>query len=118
MHSQLHRGSGFAALSAPNHGRKGRSTARVVTTAATQATTRVRYSKGPADEKGNLFFYTTPPPPEVGRVTNLEPDEVLIDLHDLRVANGMTLERNGFELVKFPGGLGVNWQNEGQVSFA
>lgn len=60
---------------------------------------RVRYSKWP--KEGNFFFYTTEPHPEVGRVTNLEPDEVSVELHDLRVTNGMTLKRIGFELVNF-----------------
>lgn len=118
MHSKLQSLSGFGRVSAQFLGRIRRVTTKAVAKAATQTSTRVRYAKGPATENGKLFFYTVPPPPEVGRVTNLKPNEVPVDVRDLRVANGMTLERNGFELVKFPSGLGVDWQNELQVSSA
>ena len=91
---------------------------RIITRAAAATpalpTTRLRYSKRP--KEGNVFFYTTEPPAEVGRVTNVEPDEVCVEVQDLRVSNGMTLERNGFEMVKFPSGHGVDWQDEEQVS--
>ena len=86
------------------------------TTSPATASKRVRYSKRP--DKGDLFFYTSPPPPEVGKVTNLEPDEVVVDLQDLRLSNSMTLERNGFEMVKFVSGQGLDWHNEEQVRAA
>ena len=91
-----------------------RITAKAVASTSASPTTRVRYSKWP--KEGNIFFYTTEPPPEVGRVTNLEPDEVSVELQDLRVTNGMTLERNGFELVNFPRGHAVDWQHKEQVN--
>lgn len=91
----------------------GRITSQAGAATPASPSTRVRYSKWP--KEGNIFFYTTEPPPEVGRVTNLEPDEVSVDLQDLRVTNGMTLERNGFELVHFPSGQAVDWQHKEQV---
>ncbi len=80
--------------------------------AAASPTPRVRYSKRP--EESDLFLYAVPPPKQ-GKVTNLEPDEVPVILSDLRIANNVTLHRNGFELVNFPSGQDINWEDEQQV---
>lgn len=80
---------------------------------ATTATTRVRYIKRP--QESNLFLYTVPPPKEVGTVTNLDIDEIPMHLSDLRTAKPMTLQRNGFELVEFPSGHSINWEDRQQV---
>ena len=79
-------------------------------------TTRVRYSKRP-DKQEELFFYTVSPPEEVGRVTNLEADEIAAELKDLRSSDSVTLHRNGFKLVEFPSGQGVDWEDDQQVGF-
>ncbi|DBA91397.1 TPA: hypothetical protein ACH3X2_003929 [Trebouxia sp. C0005] len=81
--------------------------------AAPAPTTRVRYIKRP-DEK-ELFIYTVPPPQEKDRVTNVDVDEVPMRLSDLRTANHMTLQQNGFELVSFPSGQGITWEDKEQV---
>ena len=100
-------GSGFRA-------RKGRRFVKITAAAATP-TQRIRYSK--RSEESDLFLYTVPPPitKQDRRVTNLEPDEVSITLNDLRVSNNVSLHRNGFELVAFPSGQDVNWEDEQQV---
>ncbi|DBA72361.1 TPA: hypothetical protein ACH3X2_010514 [Trebouxia sp. C0005] len=86
-----------------------------INAAAATPTKRVRYSKRP--EESDLFLYTVPPPvtKQDGRVTNLEPDEVSIILNDLRVSNNVSLHRNGFELVNFPSGQDISWEDEQQV---
>ena len=38
-------------------------------------------------------------------------------LSDLRTANHMTLQQNGFELVEFPSGQGINWDDKEQVCY-
>lgn len=48
-------------------------------------------------------------------MTNLEPNEVPVFLNDLRNSNDVTLHRNGFELVKFPSGQEIDWEDEDQV---
>ncbi len=84
-----------------------------VNAAAASPTPRVRYAKRP--EESDLFLYTFPPPKQVGKVTNLEPDEVSVNLNDLRTSNKVTLHRNGFELVNFPSGQEIDWEDEQQV---
>ena len=94
--------------------RKGRRALKL-NAAAASPTPRVRYSKRP--EESELFLYTVPPPitKQGGKVTNLEPDEVSVTLNDLRTSNDVTLHRNGFELVNFPSGQDINWEDEQQV---
>ena len=86
-----------------------------VNAAAASPTPRIRYTKRP--EKSDLFLYTFPPPitKQGGKLTNLEPDEVSVILNDLRNSNNVTLHRNGFELVDFPSGQGIDWEDEDQV---
>jgi hypothetical protein len=81
--------------------------------AAASPTPKIRYSQRP--EESDLFLYTFPPPRQDGKVTNLEPDEVPVFLNDLRNSNDVTLHRNGFELVKFPSGQEIDWEDEDQV---
>ncbi len=81
--------------------------------AAPARTTRVRYIKRP--DESDLFIYTVPPPQNKDRVTNVDVDEVPMPLSDLRTANNMTLQQNGFELVEFPSGQGINWDDKEQV---
>lgn len=81
--------------------------------AAAAANTRVRYIKRPEDTK--LFMYSVPPPKEVDSVANIAVDEVPMQLSDLRTANHMTLQQNGFELVQIPSGQGINWDDREQV---
>ena len=81
--------------------------------ATTAATTRVRYIKRP--QESNLFLYTVPPPKEVNAVTNLSVDEVPMQVNDLRAVNHMTLQQNGFQLVDFPSGQGITWEDRQQV---
>ena len=82
-------------------------------TAAPAPTTRVRYIKRPHERE--LFIYTVPPPQNKDRVTNVDVDEVPMPLSDLRTANNMTLQQNGFELVEFPSGQGITWEDKEQV---
>ncbi|DBB06063.1 TPA: hypothetical protein ACH3X3_009633 [Trebouxia sp. C0006] len=81
--------------------------------AAASPTPKIRYSQRP--EESDLFLYTLPPPRQDGKVTNLEPNEVPVFLNDLRNSNDVTLHRNGFELVKFPSGQEIDWEDEDQV---
>ncbi len=81
--------------------------------AAPAPTTRVRYIKRP--DETELFIYTVPPPHKKDRVTNVDADEVPMPLSDLRTANHMTLQQNGFELVDFPSGQGITWEDKEQV---
>ena len=81
--------------------------------AAAPANTRVRYIKRPQETK--LFMYSVPPPKEVDSVANISVDEVPMQLSDLRTANHMTLQQNGFELVQIPSGQGINWEDREQV---
>jgi hypothetical protein len=83
-----------------------------VNAAAASSTPKVRYSKRP--EESDLFLYAVLPP-KGGKVTNLEPDEVSVILNDLRISHNVTLHRNGFELVNFPSGQDINWEDEQQV---
>ncbi len=83
--------------------------------AAPAPTTRVRYIKRPNERE--LFIYTVPPPQKKDRVTNVDIDEVPMPLSDLRTANHMTLQQNGFELVDFPSGQGVAWEDKEQVCY-
>ncbi len=48
-------------------------------------------------------------------MTNVDVDEVPMPLSDLRTANHMTLQQNGFELVEFPSGQGITWEDKEQV---
>ena len=90
-------------------------TTRLATSAhaAAAANTRVRYIKRPEDTK--LFMYSVPPPKEADAVANIAVDEVPMQLSDLRTANHMTLQQNGFELVNIPSGHGINWDDREQV---
>ena len=90
---------------------RGRSVVRGI--AAPAPTTRVRYIKRPKESE--LFIYTVPPPQEKDRVTNVDVDEVPMPLSDLRTTNHMTLQQNGFELVEFPSGQGITWEDKEQV---
>ena len=81
--------------------------------AAAPSNTRVRYIKRPQETK--LFMYAVPPPKEVDSVANISVDEVPMQLSDLRTANHMTLQQNGFELVQIPSGQGINWEDKEQV---
>lgn len=81
--------------------------------AAAPANTRVRYIKRPQETK--LFMYSVPPPKDVDSVANISVDEVPMQLSDLRTANHMTLQQNGFELVQIPSGQGINWEDREQV---
>lgn len=81
--------------------------------AAAEPSTRVRYAKRPT--KKDLFYYTIPPPEDVGTITNLEPDDIAVELQDLRADNGMQWQRNGFELVQFPAAQDICWEDKDQV---
>lgn len=60
-------------------------------------------------------MYSVPPPKQVESVTNISVDEVPMQLSDLRTANHMTLQQNGFELVQIPSGESINWDDREQV---
>ena len=60
-------------------------------------------------------MYSVPPPKQVESVTNIAVDEVPMQLSDLRTANHMTLQQNGFELVQIPSGESINWDDREQV---
>ena len=82
-------------------------------TAAAETSKRVRYAKRP-DQK-DPFFYTVPPPETLDKITNLEPQDVAVELRDLRVSNDMQWHRNGFELVQFSGAQDICWEDKDQV---
>lgn len=81
--------------------------------AAADVSTRVQYVK--RQDKKDLFYYAAPPPEEVGRITNLEPESVVVRLEDLRNKQQMQWQRNGFELIQFPGVQSVCWDDKDQV---
>ena len=56
-----------------------------------------------------------PLPTGVDRATNLQADDVAVDLTDLRTENDISIKRNGFELVKISSGKGINWEDADQV---
>lgn len=80
--------------------------------AAVETSTKVRYAKR-ADKK-DLFYYTAPPENDA-EYTNLEPEDVDVELKDLRTNNEMQWQRNGFELVQFPAAQQVCWDDKEQV---
>lgn len=82
--------------------------------AGTAPGTRIRYSKRP-NSKEELFLYTIPPPKQDGKVTNLQIDEVYVDLQDLRRPNDMRWQSNGFELIKFPEAQEIAWDDATEV---
>ena len=85
---------------------------------ASEARTRVRYIKHPQLQDKTLFLYMTRPPAHIKAATNVEADEVPVRLTDLRTAEPTTLQRHGFELVKFPSGKNLDWSNTQQVRHA
>ena len=90
-----------------------RATLTVRAIAAVETGKRVRYAKRP-DQKDS-FYYTVPPPETLDKITNLEPEDVAVEIKDLRVDNDMQWHRNGFELVPFPGVQDISWEDQDQV---
>lgn len=89
-----------------------RGSIHVRSAAAIAPSTKVRYAKR-ADKK-DLFYYTTPPEDQ-DKFTNLEPEDVAVELTDLRTNNEMQWQRNGFELVQLPHAQNIAWEDREQV---
>lgn len=80
--------------------------------AATEAATRVRYSKPP--KNADPYYYLVAPPKDVSKITNVEPDEVHVNVNDLR-SSTVQWHRNGFELVHLPEEQAICWDEADQV---